>query len=89
MWLVDEMYRHSSTIQTVSEAWQEFFEDYKPHSRNSRPRLKTASPRRPRSNQPGRDPGNPGANPRFSSLKRQASTRGPTSLEPQTSNRRT
>jgi len=33
MWLVDEMYRQFlDDPGSVSEAWQEFFEDYKPHS---------------------------------------------------------
>ena len=33
MWLVDEMYRqYLESPESVSEAWQEFFEDYQPHS---------------------------------------------------------
>ena len=33
MWLIDEMYRQFlDDPDSVSEAWQEFFEDYKPHS---------------------------------------------------------
>ncbi len=33
MWLVDEMYRRfREDPDSVSEAWQEFFEDYQPHS---------------------------------------------------------
>jgi 2-oxoglutarate decarboxylase len=33
MWLVDEMYRQFlDDPDSVSEAWQEFFEDYQPHS---------------------------------------------------------
>ena len=33
MWLIDEMYRQFlDDPESVSEAWQEFFEDYKPHS---------------------------------------------------------
>ncbi|MEX0698634.1 MAG: multifunctional oxoglutarate decarboxylase/oxoglutarate dehydrogenase thiamine pyrophosphate-binding subunit/dihydrolipoyllysine-residue succinyltransferase subunit, partial [Acidimicrobiia bacterium] len=33
MWLVDEMFRQFvDDPESVSEAWQEFFEDYQPHS---------------------------------------------------------
>ncbi len=33
MWLIDEMYRQFlDDPDSVSEAWQEFFEDYEPHS---------------------------------------------------------
>ena len=33
MWLIDEMYRQFlDDPDSVSEAWREFFEDYKPHS---------------------------------------------------------
>ena len=33
MWLIDEMYRQFlDDPESVSEAWQEFFEDYQPHS---------------------------------------------------------
>ncbi|MDP3983440.1 MAG: 2-oxo acid dehydrogenase subunit E2, partial [Acidimicrobiia bacterium] len=40
MWLVDEMYRRFlDDPDSVSAAWQEFFEDYEPHS----PELKRAS----------------------------------------------
>jgi 2-oxoglutarate dehydrogenase E1 component len=40
MWLVDEMYRRFlEDPESVSDAWQEFFEDYEPHS----PELKRAT----------------------------------------------
>ena len=46
MWLVDEMFRQFvDDPESVSEAWQEFFEDYQPHSQELKAKTEDGSPK--------------------------------------------
>ena len=77
LWLVDEMYRQFlDDPDSVSEAWQEFFEDYKPHSAELKGTVAT----------PDRTGDTPHANDETPDARRQTPEPETRPIEPQGSN---